>query len=127
MQYSAQGTDTAGMRVLLKYWGALTLQNGLLYHKANLKGHDQELLQFVLPGSLKSKALCGLHDDMGHPGMERTLNLLQDWFFWPKMNDDVQAYICQCDRCTKFKQPPERVKLQPIQAYYPSKLVHWIC
>ena len=30
-----------------------------------------------------------LHDDYGYLGMEKTLGLLQEWFFWPKMMEDV--------------------------------------
>ena len=37
------------------------------------------------------------HDDNGYLGMERTLGLLQEWFFWPKMAEDVRTHICTCD------------------------------
>ena len=28
------------------------------------------------------------HDQFGHLGMDKTLVLLQEKFFWPKMNED---------------------------------------
>ena len=41
----------------------------------------------------------------------RTLGLLQERFFLPKMADDVHVCILTCDQCTRFKQPEERVEL----------------
>ena len=56
--------------------------------------------------------------------MERSLGLLQERFFWPKMEDDVHTHIHTCDRCTRFKQPKERSEIQPILILYPLELVH---
>ena len=56
--------------------------------------------------------------------MERTLGLLQEWFFWSKMVEDVWPHIHTCDRCLKFKQPQEKSEMQPILVSYPLELVH---
>ena len=56
--------------------------------------------------------------------MERTLGLLQERFFWPKMAEDVHTDICTCDRCLRFKQPQERSEMQPILVSHPSELIH---
>ncbi|KAL3535723.1 hypothetical protein ACH5RR_004184 [Cinchona calisaya] len=29
----------------------------------------------------------------GHPGMHRTLALMQDGYYWPRMRDDVKSYV----------------------------------
>ena len=39
---------------------------------------DQNTMQLVLPKTLKIQALKGCHDDLGHLGIERTLDLLRD-------------------------------------------------
>ena len=70
------------------------------------------------------KVNLACHDDNGHLGMKRTLGLLQESFFWPKMADDVHTHICTCDRCTRFKQPEERSEMQPKLVSYPLELVH---
>ena len=80
--------------------------------------------QFVLPKTFCRRATLALHDDYGHLGMEKTLGLLQEWLFWPKMMEDIRNHIRTCERCTKFKQPPEREKMKPIQCTYPLELVH---
>ena len=112
------------MRVLLKYKQDLFLRNGLLYRKAKLKNHDSVVSQFILPKSHRRRATLALHDDYRHLGMEKTLGLLQEWFFWPKMMEDVRNHIRTCARCTKYKQQPEREKLKPINCMYPLELVH---
>ena len=65
-----------------------------------------------------------LHDDFGHLGMEKTLGLLKDRFFWPKMSEDVRQYIRTCEWCTRFKQPVERAEMKPILCTHPMELVH---
>ena len=62
-----------------------------------LKNHSEQLSQFVLPKNFAHKVILACHDDSGHLGMERTLGLLQEWFFWPKMAEDVQTHIHTCD------------------------------
>ena len=65
-----------------------------------------------------------LHDDFGHLGMKKTLGLLKDRFFWPKMSKDVRQYIRTCGRCIRFKQPVEKAEMKPILCTYPMELVH---
>ena len=124
LQYTCKEGDLSGMRVLLKYKQDLLIKNGLLYRKAKLKNHNSVVNQFVLPKSFCRWATLALHDDYGHLGMEKTLGLLQERFFWPKMIEDVRNHIRTCERCTKFKQPPEKEKIKPIQCTYPLELVH---
>ncbi len=39
----------------------------------------------------------------GHPGMHRTLALLEDRFYWPHMSDDVETYVKTCLVCQQDK------------------------
>ena len=112
------------MRVLLKYKQDLFMKNGLLYRKVKLKNHDTVVNQFVLPKTHRRQATLALHDDYGHLGMEKTLGLLQERVFWPKMMEDVWNHIRTCARCTKYKQQPEREKLRPNNCTYLLELVH---
>ena len=59
-----------------------------------------------------------LHHDTpipGHPGMEKTLELMQHSYTWPGMPTLVKDYVSRCDRCTRFKEtnqaPPGKLKL----------------
>ena len=66
-------------------------------------------LQFVLPQTFWKRTVIACHDKFGHLGMDKTLLLLQERFFWPKMSDDVRTHIQSCVRCMRFKQPPQLV------------------
>ena len=123
-KYVAKETDSSGMQVLLKYRKNLFLNNGLLYQKVMLKNHSEPISQIVLPKNFVCKVILACYDDNGHLGMERTLGMLQERFFWPKMAKDVRTHICTCDRCIKFKQPQEKSEMQPILVSYPLELVH---
>ena len=92
-KYIAKETDSSGMQVLLKYRKDLFLKNGLLYWKVMLKNHSEQISQFVLPKNFIHKVILACHDDNGHLGMERTLGLLQEQFFWPNMTEDVRIHI----------------------------------
>ena len=56
--------------------------------------------------------------------MERTLGLLQERFFWPKLADNVHIHIHTCNRYLSFKQPQEKSEMHPILVSYPLELVH---
>ena len=55
--------------------------------KSDVKNHSEPISQFVLPKNFVHKIIFTCHDASGHLGMERTLGLLQERFFWPKMAD----------------------------------------
>ena len=69
-----------------------------------LKNHSEPITQFVLPKNFVHKVILACHDDSGHLGMEKTLGLLHERFYWPKMADDVWTHIHTCDQCIRFKQ-----------------------
>ena len=56
-------------------------------------------MQLVLPITLRMQAIRGCHDDLGHLGIERTLDLLTDEFYWPGMMEDATRHIRLCERC----------------------------
>ena len=88
-KYKLTNADNQGTKMLLKYRKDLVIKNGLLNKKMQLKHHDHSIMQFILPGNFCKRTLRALHDDMSHMGMDRTFNLVQERYFWPKMNEDI--------------------------------------
>ena len=89
-----------------RYW----LENELLYFTGGKL--------YVPISKLRRELLKETHDIKwaGHPGEEKTLALLARYFHWPKMKEDVQAYVktfhvCQVDK-TEWKK--EAGLLQPL-------------
>uniref|UniRef100_A0AAR2LDK7 Gypsy retrotransposon integrase-like protein 1 n=1 Tax=Pygocentrus nattereri TaxID=42514 RepID=A0AAR2LDK7_PYGNA len=90
----------------------LMMVNGLLYRKTSKAGEEPGL-QLVLPAQYREKVLKSLHDESGHLGIERTLALTRDRFYWPKMLANVTNYIKNCGRCVVRKTIPHRAS--PLQ------------
>ena len=49
-------------------------------------------MQLVLPESFRKQALQGCHDDLGHLGIEWTIDLLRDHFYWPGMMENMTIH-----------------------------------
>ncbi|XP_048067043.1 uncharacterized protein LOC125280510 [Megalobrama amblycephala] len=110
------------MAMWMREWNKLEIKNGVLYRKRMDQG--RVLGQLVLPRDLRQMVLTSLHDDMGHLGLERTLDLLRSRFYWPKMADAVEKKIKTCQRCIRRKAPPQRAApLVNIQTSRPLELV----
>ena len=123
LQYKLQKDDNPGTRIILRFKDNLKLVDGLLYRKWVYK-NEITYLQFVLPCDFRKRTVISCHDQFGHLGMDKTLILLQERFFWPKMNDNVRLHIQNCERCLRFKQKPERDKMHSIESSYPMEIVH---
>ena len=116
--------DQHGLRDYRKVRRDLVLSGQILYHRVQLKDHDQETYQFVVPVKYRKRALELVHDEFGHLGIDRTMGLMQERFYWPHMSDDIRTYICDCMRCIKFKQKGEQEEMVSIKATYLLQLVH---
>ncbi|XDV44757.1 hypothetical protein PO909_012997 [Leuciscus waleckii] len=108
--------------LLLRELNKLKLVEGILYRKR--QDNEQTSYQLVLPKELRSPVLQSLHDDMGHMGIERTVDLARTRFYWPKMSADVEHKIKTCGRCVRRKALPERAApLISIQTSRPLELI----
>ena len=68
------------------------MHHGVLYHKRIDPGTDREVTQLVLPTSWPDYALADLHD-IGHLDIDKTLQLIREHYFWPKMADNVKMKV----------------------------------
>ena len=103
------------------------MRNGILYHKNDTQETDhpdRNTMQLVFPITFRIQALKECHDDLGHLGIERALDLLRDLFYWPSMTEDMTRHIRQCERCLQFKASPNRAPMENVDATYPMELVH---
>ena len=99
------------------------LKQGILYRKSQVN-NDRARLQLVLPTSYRKKSMAGCHDQTGHLGQDRMLELLRDRFYWPGMHMDVASYINSCPRCIRSKTQPDVAPLHNIEATQPLELIH---
>uniref|UniRef100_A0AAY4BA88 Gypsy retrotransposon integrase-like protein 1 n=1 Tax=Denticeps clupeoides TaxID=299321 RepID=A0AAY4BA88_9TELE len=65
-----------------------------------------------------------LHNDMGHMGIDRTLDLVRNRFYWPRMSADIERKVRTCECCTHRKTVLERAAaLVNIKTSRPLELV----
>ena len=75
----------------------LTLKKGVL-HRLYIH-NDVEFHQMVLPIKYQAQVLCLLHDGQGHQGIEQTIALCQEQFYWNIMFQDITKYVKKCPHC----------------------------
>lgn len=109
--------------LLLREWTKLELIDGVLFRKR--RDNDALSYQLVLPEELRPVVLKSLHDDMGHLGIERTLDLVRARFYWPKMAVDVERKIKTCGRCVRRKALPD--KAAPLVNITTSRPLELLC
>lgn len=96
----------------------LVILDGLL-HRVTQKSSGKEIKQLVLPKKYQPMVLRSLHDESGHLGVERTIDLVKDRFYWPKMNSEIEQYIKNCGRCISRKSLPQKSPLNQITSNGP--------
>ncbi|KAI2661215.1 Transposon Tf2-9 polyprotein [Labeo rohita] len=91
------------------------------------EGHTQdpppndcpENLTYV-PLNLRTRVLSEVHStpSSGHPGIEATIQLLHNRFWWPSLRTDVISFIKNCSVCNTSKTPRQLPAglLQPLPA-----------
>ena len=61
--------------------------------------NDVEYHQMVLPIKYQAQVLQLLHDDQGNQGIERTIVLCWEQFYWNTMFQDISKYVKDCPQC----------------------------
>ena len=105
----------------IREYNTLQMRRGVLYRVT--KHQDEENVQLVLPKKNRQQALKGLHDDIGHMGRDKTLSLIRDRFYWPRMSTEVEEKIKNCMPCKLRKGTVDRAPMISIQTTQPLELV----
>jgi transposase InsO family protein len=74
------------------------------------------LQQIIVPKQLRQACMYLLHDQLGHPGRERTLDTIKLNYQWIGIGEDVKQYVKDCRFCKLRKVDNFRAKV-PIQEY----------
>ena len=79
-QRKSKRGDSEALKKLLKHRNQLVLRNNLVYRKVG-NNLGNSMMQFILPSKFRERALEACHDEIGHLGFERSVDLLRDQFF----------------------------------------------
>ena len=108
------------VQLLLHEWNSLSVdKDGILQRCTRSR------TQIIIPKKLRSLILKELHEKMGHLGVDRTLYLARERFYWPHMQSDIEHYIGHVCQCVKRKPPTLKIvaPLQPITTTAPFELI----
>ena len=75
-------------------------ENDLLYRRT-----IDDRKQLLLPKKLRPLVYVELYVKMGHPGSGRTVELIKERFYWPKMTEDMNHFVTKLCTCVKSKKP----------------------
>ncbi len=56
----------------------------------------------------------GCHHDAGHQGLERTMALMKEQYFWPSMNEDIHSQMVDQGASFESKVIAELCKLAGV-------------
>jgi len=75
--------------------------------------------KLVVPASIRTDIIKEYHDatTAGHPGIKKTIELVERHFWWPDLHKDVKSYVQSCQSCQKNK-PINHApygRLQPVE------------
>lgn len=97
------------------------LKNGIVYKRRG------EQLLFVAPKAMRKSLALRFHDLKGHPGLDRTIAMLEESYWFPGVRRYLRRHIRACIQCilTKAKTGRQSGVLHPIPpGERPFALVH---
>jgi hypothetical protein len=86
------------------------MEGGLLFYQGQIVVPDNE--------DLKRDLIVTFHDSpiAGHPGQQRTLELISQKYYWPRMRAKVFRYVETCETCQRIKCPKTTpIPVQPLE------------
>lgn len=80
-------------------FGDCSLINGRVYWRDRLYVPDHDELKTQIMYRSHNSALAG------HPGRTKTIDLIQRSYWWPRLTQEVAAYVKACELCVRTKSP----------------------
>jgi len=106
---------------LVSQWNRLVFRQGIVYRLFSDRNGCQNILQLLVPDSLKERVLmlCHLTSGSGiHNCLRRTLDQIQRQFFWWTWRGDTAKYCRSCQECCSARRHKllESAKQEPMVA-----------
>ncbi len=101
-------------RFLNHNWG-MKIENGLIYYDSWIYVPQDHVLW--------GEIIVRSHDHItvGHPGIDKTKELMLQEHWWPKMKKDIEVYIHACKTCQQTKSSTQ-AKVAPL---HPNVISSW--
>ena len=113
--------ESRQVQKLLNRQNRLVIQNDIMYR--TVQTDHGEIKQCLIPSHLKARVFDSLHDQMGHPGIDKTVALVRERCYWPGMVSDIERMVRNCRRCVCRKARAQIAPLIPIETTQPMELL----
>ena len=80
------------------------LNNGIVYRKMNNK------LLFYVPSSIEDNVIRTNHEEIGHQGINKTLEYISRVYWFPEKKQKVKKFIMNCIKCITYSTIANRVE-----------------
>ena len=74
---------------------------------------DGHHVKLAIPRSIVPDIISTYHDDVGHPGADKTIADISSRYIWPTLRADVAAFISTCHDC-QISKPNLKPKQAPL-------------
>ena len=101
-----------------------TIQDNVLYLQATPTNSQDSASVFMVPEKDQQAAIDGCHHSTRHQGLDRTLSLMKERFWWPGMSQALLKLVANCGRCIQYEAKGQLPLMQPIICTEPLELVH---
>ena len=83
---------------------SFSLENELVYYATSSRGFNK-VLYVPQDDRLQTSIVKEMHDSpfQGHFAVEKTMERIKRYFYWPNMEKIVSFYVSTCDSCNRFK------------------------
>jgi transposase InsO family protein len=61
------------------------------------------LYKAYVPTELRQKLLLTFHENFGHPGINKTTQLINPYYWWPNVRKDIHEHVTSCKTCQLAK------------------------
>ena len=116
-------SESEATKVYWSQWNQLTIHNGVLCRRFYGKGSQSNVLQMIVPATLRSEAMKRCHAGIvgGHLGAKKTAYQVGRRFYWHHWQSDVKRFCRRCIVCGSYHRDklPRTAPLRPIEAGAP--------
>ena len=118
-------TDDSELRRYRQVWKKLEIIDGVLHRRVSTSGRKDGLV-LVVPRKMRADLLRLSHNDpsSGHMGINRCVERLQPWYYWPGMTSELHLWVAECDVCNQRKpsSASHRSPMENIRVSQPMEL-----
>jgi hypothetical protein len=98
--------------------------DGLLYSIRKPTPHAAIYPRLVLPQKFRRNVILDSHKDVGHMGLQKTLDRIRDAYVWTNMRKDIKTVLNVCGNCQIVKSRPQRAPMTDMPlATYPFQMI----